>query len=510
MVAKYVSSGLLAALTTFSLTGTPACAQQQSQQQSKPNILFIMGDDIGWMQPSIYHRGLMVGETPNIDRIGNEGAIFMDYVAMQSCTSGRNAFFTGMYPLRTGMIPPQLPGSSSWLRTGTPAIAKFLLDLGYNTGEFGKNHLGDHAEALPTAHGIQEYWGYLYHLDAMQMVSFPDINKNPTTQAIVPPCRNTPVPGLPEVPGAVDPNATAWVPPPRPIISCKSSDGTQQNQMCSDEGPLTLERSKREFAAFGASNISSALSQGFAVTGADSRTAIGVAAGGRTQMTGLVAAMTIAAVLLFLTEPLRYVPVAALGAVLIFAAFSLFDVGTLREIWKYDRLEVGLSLITTLGVVAVGAINGILFAVALALARFVRQTARPRDEVLGKVESLPGFHSIERHGTAARTFPGLVLFRFNGPLTFFNADYFKQRALATADAAGKDMRWFVIDAIPISDIDVNGLYALRDLNMELEARGATLMLAGRRTELLIWLREIGVFRTELDKRLFPTLSQALK
>jgi arylsulfatase A-like enzyme len=73
-----------------------------------------MGDDIGWMQPSIYHRGLMVGETPNIDRIGNEGAIFMDYVAMQSCTSGRNAFFTGMYPLRTGMIPPQLPGSPSY------------------------------------------------------------------------------------------------------------------------------------------------------------------------------------------------------------------------------------------------------------------------------------------------------------------------------------------------------------------------------------------------------------
>jgi high affinity sulfate transporter 1 len=266
----------------------------------------------------------------------------------------------------------------------------------------------------------------------------------------------------------------------------------------------------REFAAFGAANISSALSQGFAVTGADSRTAVGVAAGGRTQVTGLVAAATIAAVLLFLTEPLRFVPVAALGAVLIFAALSLFDVGTLRVIWKYDRLEVGLSLITTLGVVSVGAINGILIAVALALARFVKQAARPRDEVLGKVDGLPGFHSIERHGTAARTFPGLVLFRFNGPLTFFNADYFKQRALAAADAAGKDVRWFVIDAIPISDIDVNGLYALRDLNMELEARGTTLMLAGRRTEFLIWLREIGVFRTELDNRLFPTLSQALK
>ena len=167
-------------------------------------------------------------------------------------------------------------------------------------------------------------------------------------------------------------------------------------------------------------------------------------------------------------------------------------------------------MITTLGVVAVGAINGILFAVALALTRFVKQTARPRDEVLGKVEGLPGFHSIERHGTAAKTFPGLVLFRFNGPLTFFNADYFKQRALSAVDAAENDVSWFVIDAIPISDIDVNGLYALRDLNVELEARGTTLILAGRRTEFLIWVQEIGLNRTEWDRRLFPTLTQALK
>ena len=183
---------------------TPAAAQTTQ----KPNIVVIMGDDIGWMQPSIYHRGLMVGETPNIDRIGNEGAIFMDYLAMQSCTSGRNAFFTGMYPLRTGMIPPQLPGSPSYLRPGTPALAVFLRDLGYTTGEFGKNHLGDHAEALPTAHGFQEYWGWLYHLDAMQQVSFPDINSSVPVQAIAPPCKNTPVPGLPEVPGAVDPSTT--------------------------------------------------------------------------------------------------------------------------------------------------------------------------------------------------------------------------------------------------------------------------------------------------------------
>jgi arylsulfatase len=224
------------------LISTPAAAQQPAQ---KPNILFIMGDDIGLYQPSIYHRGLMVGETPNIDRIGNEGAIFTHYYAEQSCTAGRNAFFTGMHPLRTGMIPPQLPGSPSYLRPGTPALAKFLLDLGYNTGEFGKNHLGDHTDALPTAHGFQEFWGYLYHLDAMQGVSFPDINKSPTQQSVAPPCKNTPIPGLAEVPGAVDPKtAPVCLTPPRPILACKSSDGTAKNMMCKDEGPLTLERSK--------------------------------------------------------------------------------------------------------------------------------------------------------------------------------------------------------------------------------------------------------------------------
>ena len=141
------------------------------------------------------------------------------------------------------MIPPQLPGSPSYLRPGTPAIAQFLLDLGYNTGEFGKNHLGDHTDALPTAHGFQEFWGYLYHLDAMQGVSFPDINKTPTQQTIAPPCRNTPVPGLAEVPGAVDQKTTICLMPPRPVLACKS-DGSSKNMTCKDEGPLTLERSK--------------------------------------------------------------------------------------------------------------------------------------------------------------------------------------------------------------------------------------------------------------------------
>src|SRR5712664_3090720 len=238
-ISRRIGSLLVSGIALLGLS-LPAIAQAPA----KPNILFIMGDDIGWMQPGIYHRGLMVGETPNIDRIGNEGAIFMHYYAEQSCTAGRNAFFTGMNPLRTGMIPPQLPGSPSYLRPGTPTLAKFLLDLGYTTGEFGKNHLGDNPDSLPTAHGFQEFWGYLYHLDAMQQVSFPDINKSPTEQGVVPPCKQISIPGVPDVPGAVDPKTATCMTPPRPVLWMKSSDGTAKNQTGKDEGPLTLERSK--------------------------------------------------------------------------------------------------------------------------------------------------------------------------------------------------------------------------------------------------------------------------
>jgi len=266
----------------------------------------------------------------------------------------------------------------------------------------------------------------------------------------------------------------------------------------------------RESAAFGTANVASALSHGFAVTGADSRTAMAVAAGGRTQVTGLVAAATIGVVLLFFTGPLQYVPNAALGAVLVFAALSLFDVQTLREIWRFDRLDLGLAVITMLGVVAVGAINGVLVAVGLALVRFVKQIARPRDEILGEVEGLAGFHSIARHQTA-KTRPGIVLFRFNAPLTFFNAEHFRKRALAVADGAGAELRWFIIDAIPIGDVDVDGLHAIRDLKEALDQRGVTLVIAGRRTEIVSWLREIDIYRDDHHaERFFPTLRQAVK
>jgi len=240
-----LACGTLGALLVSTSLSAQTAPAPNAPAARRPNIVFIMGDDIGWMQVGAYQQGLSFGNTtPNIDRIAREGARFMTYYAEQSCTAGRNAFLTGMTPLRTGMIPPQLPGSPSYLRPGTPSMAKFLHDLGYSTGQFGKNHLGDHTDALPTAHGFQEFWGYLYHLDAMQQVSFPDINRSPTVQGIAPPCRNTPIPGIAEDPRAVDPRTTTCLTPPRPMLSCRSANGTAREQRCEDLGPLTLKRSE--------------------------------------------------------------------------------------------------------------------------------------------------------------------------------------------------------------------------------------------------------------------------
>jgi len=131
-----------------------------------PNILVIWGDDIGWSNISAYHRGMLGGSTPNIDRIANEGALFTDYYGEQSCTAGRSAFITGQHPLRTGLLKVGMPGAEIGLQAEDPTIAEILKPLGYATGHFGKNHLGDKDKFLPTSHGFDEFLGNLYHLNA--------------------------------------------------------------------------------------------------------------------------------------------------------------------------------------------------------------------------------------------------------------------------------------------------------------------------------------------------------
>ena len=263
----------------------------------------------------------------------------------------------------------------------------------------------------------------------------------------------------------------------------------------------------QDFAALGAANIASAVSQGFAVSGADSRTAMSNEAGGRTHAVGLVAAAAVALVLLFFTAPLQYVPMAALGAVLIAAAMSLIDFGSLRLFYRIDRTEALLSVLATLGVVAVGAVNAILFAVVLALLRFIRLVSRPSVEILGKVEGFPGFHSLVRHEDG-KSVPGLLLFRFNAPITFFNAPYFKRELLRAVDEAGSGLHHVVIDLLPVTSIDATGLMTITELATALNARGVGLNAAGRLTEWNIWAAERGFGGYGIGA--FPTLRRAVR
>ncbi|MEX3931286.1 SulP family inorganic anion transporter [Paraburkholderia phymatum] len=265
----------------------------------------------------------------------------------------------------------------------------------------------------------------------------------------------------------------------------------------------------REMSAIGAANIASALSHGFAISGADSRTAMNDMMGGRTQLASIVAAAAIAFVLIFLTGPLRFVPVAALGAVLVMAAVSLVDITTLKGLWSEARGEFAICLAATVGVVALGSLKGIVLAVALALFRFIRLVARPSHEVLGTVDGMKGFHSTERHADARRT-PGLCLFRFNSPIVFFNARYFKRTALDVVAQMMPPPQWFVLDALAVTGVDVTGRHAIEELREELSQRGVSLVLAGRRTQRLDWLHKHGMDDVTAAQLHFPTLRAAVR
>lgn len=154
-------------------------AAETADAAARPNILVIWGDDVGMWNISAYHRGMMGGSTPNIDRIANEGMIFMDHYAQASCTAGRAAFITGQYPIRVGLSTVGLPGSDIGLQKEDPTLAEMLKPLGYTTGQFGKNHLGDRDEHLPTLHGFDEFFGILYHLNAGEYAEQYDFPTNP-------------------------------------------------------------------------------------------------------------------------------------------------------------------------------------------------------------------------------------------------------------------------------------------------------------------------------------------
>ncbi len=202
-----------------------ACTSAAQAQEKKPNIVVFWGDDIGQSNISAYSHGLMGYKTPNVDRIAREGTMFTDYYAEQSCTAGRASFITGQSGLRTGMTKVGLPGATLGLQKEDPTIAELLKPLGYATGQFGKNHLGDRNEFLPTVHGFDEFYGNLYHLNAEEEPELPDYPKDPAFRARF---------------------------GPRGVMDCKASatdDGTVDQrfgkvgkQVCKDTGPLTKKR----------------------------------------------------------------------------------------------------------------------------------------------------------------------------------------------------------------------------------------------------------------------------
>ena len=232
----------------------------------------------------------------------------------------------------------------------------------------------------------------------------------------------------------------------------------------------------QELIAFGACNIASGLAQGFPVTGADSRTAVNNAMGGKTQLVGVVAAAAMLVILFFLTGPLGYVPTAALAAVIMVSAVGLFDFRELRNLYQASHRELLLSVGTTLGVLILGVLPGVLLAVALSLFWLLTVVSRPHDGVLGRVKGIKGFHHVADFPDAI-TIPGLILYRFDANLVFFNADYFRDRVRAVILASKTPVEWVVVDMSSVNVVDITAVQKFEELREELSARGIILATA---------------------------------
>ena len=235
-------------------------------------------------------------------------------------------------------------------------------------------------------------------------------------------------------------------------------------------------RAEQEVLAMGAANVAAGLTQGFPIGASGSRTAVSDSMGVRTQLGALVAAGAILLILLFLTDPISYLPKAVLGAVIIAAAIGLVDPKQWRALWATDRVEVTIAAVTTAGVVAVGVLEALVFAVGLSIVDVVRRSARPHDAVLGWVEELGRYGDVAVH-RSARVTPGIVVYRLDDRLFFANAGYVKGRVLEAVHGAPTATRSLVFDAEAVTHVDATGLAALEDLVDELYKEGIELSLA---------------------------------
>ena len=265
---------------------------------------------------------------------------------------------------------------------------------------------------------------------------------------------------------------------------------------------------KRELLALGAANLASGVMHGFPVSSSGSRTTIGDASGGRTQLTGLVTVAATILALLTLRPVLASFPTAALGAVVVYAAVRLIDIAEFRRLAGFRRTEFLIALATTIAVLVVGALLGVLVAIGLSVLALLGRVARPHDAVQGFVPDLAGMHDVDDYPGAA-VVPGLMVYRYDSPLFFANTEDFRRRALASVADADEPVLWFVLNAEAITDVDITAVDALEDVRRELTDQGIVFAMARVKWELRSDLERIGLLERIGENRLFPTLPTAV-
>jgi high affinity sulfate transporter 1 len=264
----------------------------------------------------------------------------------------------------------------------------------------------------------------------------------------------------------------------------------------------------QEMVGLGMANVAAGLFQGFPISASASRTPVAESAGAKSQLTGVVGAMAVGAMLLMAPDLLSNLPVAALAAVVIASAIGLIEVTDLRRIWRVQRWEFWLSMGCLVGVALLGAIPGIGLAIGVAVIEFLWDGWRPHSAVLGRVDGVKGYHDIARHPTA-RVVPGLVLFRWDAPLFFANAELFKRRVLDAVAGSATPVRWVVVGAEPITSVDVTSADALDELDKTLREAGIELCFAEMKDPVKDKLKRFGLFSSLGEHRFFATLGEAV-
>ena len=264
----------------------------------------------------------------------------------------------------------------------------------------------------------------------------------------------------------------------------------------------------QEMVGLGAANLAAGLFQGFPISASSSRTPVAAAAGARTQLTGIVGAVAVAALLMAAPNLLRNLPTAALAAVVIASAIMLVEISDLRRIYRIQRWEFWLSIGCMAGVAILGAIPGIGLAILVAVIEFLWDGWRPHSAVLGRVDGIKGYHDITRYPDA-RIVPGLVLFRWDAPLFFANAELFRDRVLDAVAASPTPVQWLVVGAEPITSVDVTAADVLDELDDALHAAGIDLCFAELKDPVKDKLKRFGLFSRLGEKRFFATVGQAV-